>query len=181
MATLEQMQAAINKLVEGEDLPGLDFDTVVEKIVGEKYKKTLEEINDPVERKQQFNNMVDYYKTEARTEIQNKINDVKMCYKTAKAQIKSIQASIKTATASNAIPAVIVAGAGAAAPNPAYAIIENSSKVNQMLGALEAIGKMLYDLLKSALDIMFPIPDAIIDLINLIADIKNTIKAIPVP
>lgn len=181
MATLEQMQAAINKLVSDEPIPGLDFDTVVENIVGQKYKETLAQIEDVQEREKQFKNMVNYYKTEARAEIEGKINDVKAAYKSVKAQIKSIKASIVAATAGNAIPSVIIAGAGVAAPNPLYSLAENANKKSMLLGMLEVIAKTLYDMLKAALAIMFEIPDAVVELINTIAEIKSLIQSIPTP
>jgi hypothetical protein len=75
---------------------------------------------------------------------------------------------------------VITVGTATSTPNPAYTLIENKTKKNNLLSMLKQIGNALAQLLISALKIAFSVPIAIATLITTLASIKKTVNAIPV-
>lgn len=183
MATIVEMQTALTELIESDgaiSLPGLDFDSVVNNLVEVQLKDELDKIPTVQERKDLKDKFVNYYKNKGRQEVDNRILEIKMNYSAAVTNLKSLQASITTAVASNTMPSVITAGAATSVPNPAYALIENANKKNTLLSICKSIGVFLFNILKAAISICFEIPDMVITLINTLTLTKKSINAIPV-
>ena len=78
------------------------------------------------------------------------------------------------------IPSVITVGTATSTPNPAYTLIENKTKKNQLLAMLKNISSCLVNLLKAAVTIAFPIPAVVLTLIQTLTTVKKTVNAIPV-
>lgn len=175
---------AMNKLINSDgavELPGLDLDTVAETFVQSKYSKDLDAVEDAEERKKLKEKWVDYYKNgEGRVGLEVEINTIKANFGAATEQLKFVGEAAASSIASNVIPSVITVGTATSAPNPAYVLIENKTKKNQLLAMLKNISACLVNLLKSAISIAFPIPAVVTTLISTLATVKSTVNAIPV-
>jgi hypothetical protein len=182
MANIDQMQTALDKLINAGALPipGLDYDTVVNNLIQVKYKEELDKCPTESERKAAVDSLLEYYKKNAKDQIMREINTIKSAYSSAVAQSKYVKDSIAATIAASSIPSVITTGSAVSVPNPVYGLIENKQKKNSLLAILEQLGKMLIDLLHSAIAIAFEIPDTIITLIDSIVPIKSALMAIPV-
>ena len=175
---------AMNELINSDgavELPGLDLDTVAETFVQAKYGKDLDAVEDVEERKKLKEKWVDYYKNgEGRAGLEVEINNIKSNFGAATDQLKFVGEAAASSIASNVIPSVITVGTATSAPNPAYVLIENKTKKNQLLAMLKNISACLVNLLKSAIAIAFPIPAVVTTLISTLATVKSTVNAIPV-
>lgn len=184
MSNIDEALEAMDELINSDEavsLPGLELDPVVENFVDEKYGSQLSEIKDEEERKKMRNKWVKYYKEgEGKQTVQMEINNIKAMYGAAKDQLQFVTEAAASSVASNAIPAVITVGTATSTANPAYALIENKTKKNQLLAMLKQIGAFLVSLLKSAVEIAFAVPDAVINLIKTLATAKKTVNSIPV-
>lgn len=180
----EEALKAIDELINSDgtiSLPGLELDPVVENFVDQKYGTQLSEIKDEKERKELRDKWVKYYKEgEGKEAIQLEINNIKAKYGAAKDQLQYVLDAAASSVASNAIPAVITVGTATSTANPAYALIENKTKKNQLMAMLKQIGTFLIDLLKSAVAIAFAVPEAVITLIKSLTTAKKTVNSIPV-
>lgn len=180
----QQALDAMNELINSDgtiELPGLDLDTVAETFVQSKYGKELDAIEDVEEREKLKEQWVDYYKNgEGKVGLQMEINTIKANFGAATDQLKFVEEAAASSIASNMIPSVITVGTATSTPNPAYALIENKTKKNQLLAMLKNISSCLVNLLKAAVTIAFPIPAVVLILIQTLTTVKKTVNAIPV-
>lgn len=174
----------IDELIKSDgdvNLPGLDLDSVVDNFVDVKYGKELSEIKDEEQRKKLRKKWVDYYtKGEGKENMMIEIDSIKSNYSAAKDQLQFVADATVSSTASNAVPAVITVGSASSTPNPAYTLIENKTKKNQLLAMLKSVGAFLINLLKSAVAICFAVPAAVISLIKTLTTTKKAVNSIPV-
>lgn len=184
MSNTDETIELMNELINSDEtisLPGLELDEVVENFVDEKYGSELSSITDKEEREKMRDKWVKYYKEgEGKQTMQMEINNIKAMYGAAKDQLDFVTEAAASSIASNAIPAVITVGSASSTANPAYALIENKTKKNQLLAMLKQIGAFLVSLLKSAIEIAFAIPAAVISLIKTLTTVKKTVNSIPV-
>lgn len=184
MDSTQQALDAMNELINSDgavELPGLDLDTVAETFVQSKYGKELDAIEDAEERKKLKEQWVDYYKNgEGKAGLQMEINTIKSNFGAATDQLKFVAEAAASSIASNTIPSVITVGTATSTPNPAYTLIENKTKKNQLLAMLKNISSCLVNLLKAAVTIAFPIPAVVLTLIKNLTTVKKTVNAIPV-
>ena len=184
MSSIEEALEAIDELINSDgsiSLPGLELDPVVEHFVDEKYGFQLSEIKNEEERKKMRDKWVKYYKEgEGKQTIKMEINNIKAMYGAAKDQLQFVMDAAASSVASNAIPAVITVGTATSTANPAYSLIENKTKKNQLLSMLKQIGAFLVSLLKSAVEIAFAVPAAVINLIKTLTTAKKIVNSIPV-
>lgn len=180
----QEILDAIDELINSDgtiSIPGLDLDSVVENYVDKKYKFELDKIEDEDERNTLREIWVDYYKKgEGKQAIQLEIASIKSNFSAAKDQLTFVIEAAASSVASNAIPAVITTGAATSVANPAYSIIENKTKKNQLLSMLKQIGAFLVNLLKSAAAIMFTVPAVVLTLIKTLTTAKKAVNSIPV-
>jgi hypothetical protein len=180
----QELLDAIDELINSDgdvSLPGLDLETVAETFVDSKYKDQLSAVADEIERKQLRDKWLDYYKNgEGRQTLQLEIATIKSNFSAATDQLKYVTEAAASSIASNAIPAVITTGAAASVANPAYALIENKTKKNQLLSTLKQVGNFIINLLKAAVSIAYPVPAAVLSLITTLVTTKKTVNAIPV-
>ena len=180
----DEMNEAIDELInsDGEvEIEGLDFDSVVTNFVDTKYKDQINSIEDETQRKELRDKWLNYYKTgDGKEAIQSEINSIKSNFSAAKDGLTYCEEAAASSIADNAIPSVITVGTATSTPNPAYTLIENKTKKNNLLSMLKQIGNALAQLLISALKIAFSVPIAIATLITTLASIKKTVNAIPV-
>lgn len=165
----------------GVELPGLDVETIAKNFVEVNYGEQLSKLPNKEEAEQLKDRWVSYYKDgAARSAIQMEINTIKSSFVAARDQLKYISEAAASAVASNAVPAVITVGSASSTANPAYALIENKTKMNQLLSMTKNVEANLVTLLKSSAQIAFPIPTEVTTLISTLADVKKTVNAIPV-
>lgn len=179
MATITEMQEAITNLINSDEtieIPGLDFESVIDHLVDERYKDVLKNASNEEERKQLKNNLLNYYRNQGRMVVDESINTIKSCYSQAKEGLKQVSEAAAQAVASNAIPAVIPIGTA----NPAYALIENANKKATLLSMLKSIGDALVRLLSSAIKIAFQVPDMVMSLVQTLTTTKQVVNSIPV-
>ena len=183
MATITEMQEAITNLINSDEtieIPGLDFESVIDHLVDERYKDILKNASNEEERKQLKNNLLNYYRNKGRMVVDESINTIKSCYSQAKEGLKQVSEAAAQAVASNAIPAVITVGTATSTANPAYALIENANKKATLLSMLKSIGDALVRLLSSAIKIAFQVPDMVMSLVQTLTTTKQVVNSIPV-
>ena len=131
---------AMDELINSDgtvDLPGLDIDTVAENYIDKKYSEELNKIEDKEEREKLHQKWVNYYKSgEGKEMLQLEINSIKANFSAAKDQLTYVAEAAASSVASNAVPAVITTGSAASVANPAYAMIENKTKKNQLFNQI---------------------------------------------
>jgi hypothetical protein len=165
----------------GVELPGLDLDTIAENFVEVKYGDTLSKLPNKEEAESLKEKWTSYYKDgEGRLALQMEINTIKSSFVAARDQLTYIGEAAASAVASNAVPAVITVGSATSTANPAYALIENKTKMNQLLSMTKNVEANLVTLLKSSAQIAFPIPSSVTSLIETLSTVKQTVNAIPV-
>lgn len=183
MSSMDETIKAMDELINSDgtiELPGLSLDEVVENFVETKYGEELKAVSTKEEREKLREKWINYYKEgEGKQAIQMEINNIKAQYGAAKDQLTYVADAAASAVASNAIPSVITVGSASSSPNPAYTIIENKTKKNQLLAMLKQIGASLVSLLKSAVSIAFAVPEAVITLIKTLTTVKKTVNSIP--
>lgn len=184
MSSTEEALDAMDELINSDgtvSLPGLELDPIVEHFVDEKYGSQLSEIKDEEERKKMRDKWVKYYKEgDGKQTIKMEMNNIKAMYGAAKDQLQFVTEAAASSVASNAIPAVITVGTATSTANPAYTVIENKTKKNQLLAILKQIGAFLVSLLKSAVEIAFAVPISVINLIKTLTKAKKAVNSIPV-
>lgn len=165
----------------GVELPGLDLDTIAENFVEVKYGDTLSKLPNKEEAESLKEKWTSYYKDgEGRLALQMEINTIKSSFVAARDQLTYIGEAAASAVASNAVPAVITVGSASSTANPAYALIENKTKMNQLLSMTKNVEANLVTLLKSSAQIAFPIPSGVTSLIETLSTVKQTVNAIPI-
>lgn len=184
MASIQETIDAMNELIDSDgavSIPGLSLKPIAENFVDTKYAADLAKIEDKDEREKMRQQWISYYtEGDGKSVLELEIANIKANVGAAQDQLKMVAIATASTTASNAVPAVITTGAAASVPNPAYALIENKTKKNQLLAMLKSIGAFLINAIKSMVAIMFQIPDMILALIKTLTTAKQTVNAIPV-
>lgn len=177
MATIEQMKSSIKSLSDCPSSILPSREELVDNYVSVTCKDAIDKADDPKAYKQQ---MIDYYTDGPGAEgIDNMINDFNESYISFIDGIDDIKTSITNTTASNAVPAVIVAGSATGVSNPAYTAIDNAQKKHVLKMNLRTIKTNLKKLLSTAVGLNFEVPDSIISQVDTVSSISSTIEAIP--
>jgi len=180
MVTIEDMQAAVTALSSDNSitLPGLDFDTIVDNMVGRipDYKPMFDQCKTKEQRDTLTKELVDYFHNAGRSFVDDKIIEIKVAYKNVLSGVKQIQEGLQTTVASILVPTVI----GTAAPNPASILLESKIKKNTLLTMLDSVSKVLIDLLQAALKLFFVLPQAVIDIVGVLNTLRAGINLIKV-
>lgn len=183
MATIAEMQSAIDRLINSDEtieIPGLDFESVIDNLVEINYKEKLDYITNPDERKRVKDELLEYYRTNAKQSIQEKINDIKSAFSTIKTQVAAIPEAVTNAVSSNALPSVITVGTATSTPNPAYYLLDNANKKNTLLSMIKTGEEAAVKLLNAAINICFQVPDTVMTTINSLTTVKAAVNSIPV-
>lgn len=184
MASIQETIDAMNELIDSDgaiSIPGLELDLIAENFVDIKYGAELAKIENKDEREKMRQQWITYYKEgDGKGALQLEIANIKANVSAAKDQLTMVADAAASSVASNAMPAVITTGAAASVPNPAYALIENKTKKNQLLAMLKSVGAFLVNAVKSMVAIMFQIPDMVVALIKTLTTTKQVVNAIPV-
>lgn len=105
---------------------------------------------------------------------------IKSAYSSIVNNIKLIKENAANASATATIPQTIVAGAATGAPNPAYALLEQKQKKNNLDCMLANVKSDFITLLGAANSIGYQVPPFVLSLADQVATVDSTINAIPV-
>lgn len=177
MATKEEMLSAANKLADSSGSPLPSRSEVVKMYVKQTCQDAIEKAEDVAKYTEQ---MIEYYTVGiGKATIDTLISDFNEAYFDLKNGIEDIKTSITNTTASNTVPAVIVAGSATGTPNPAYSVIDNAQKKHVLQMNMRGLKKSARKMLTTAANIGFEIPDSEMTMIDGLADISKTIESIP--
>lgn len=181
--TIDEMMSAMEDIINSDEvisIPGLELKPVAENYVNTRYKPQLDAYEDEKMREELRKKWVEYYtEGDGKTVIQMEIASIKANFAAVKESLKSIKTSVGQQIASNAVPSVLTVGAATSTPNPAYTILDNIQKKEALKAQLKTIGNMIVELLKSAVSIAFPIPDAVGVVIETFKTTKQVVNTIP--
>lgn len=192
MSTITEQSNILDGLAAADasiELPGLDFENVVEGMVETQFKPTFDEIhasiddtetaekeiNDTKERLKQ------YFNTDAaKIEIKSNINQVKITAKSIADAVKEMPKEIANMIANNLVPATIPIPTAPGIPNPASILLKGKEKVSGLKTVLNTIAAWFVTLLSAANKIAYILPAALLAMSGQIANLKNLIGTIPV-
>jgi hypothetical protein len=190
MASIEQLQTALDKLTADISLPGLEPEAVIKNLIEVQYKEELDQIKTYItdaeaaekEAKAVKERLTSYYNSgQAKIEIKKSISEIKINFKAATDGVKQLPVEIQTMIAGNLIPPTIPVPTAPGIPNPMSFLLRNKEKLNGFLTVLNAIATWFVNLISAAIKIAFELPDAIVATIEKLADIKSMIQSIPMP
>jgi hypothetical protein len=165
MLTLETQQAKLDSLLStSPSIPGLDLNTIAPNFVESKFSKDLNKTKTPEEREKLKSTLVNHYKTEGKSFIEDNIASIKSSAEQLAKGVTSIPITITGITATLAVP------------TSAAAAVPMISSLTSFLDSLKAHSTTL---LKSATAIGFILPEPIFALITTVEGLYNLIPKIP--
>lgn len=177
MADITKMKEAIGKLSESSNSILPEREKLVDSYVSATCKEAIDNADDKQAYKQK---MVDYYTTGAGAAgIDNMINDFNESYVSFTEGFDDLKTSIAQTTASNAVPAVIVAGSATGTANPAYTAIDNAQKKHVLKMNLRTLKMHAKKMLNAAVGLNYEVPDGLISTIDTVSSLSSSIDAIP--
>lgn len=178
----KEINNIINELIESDgavNIPGLSADEVVPTLVDKKHAKELQGIQNPKDREDKRNELIDYYKNDAGREmVDGEINTIKMNFSALKSQLESVKKSVQSTISQAAVPAVITVGSASSSPNPAYSVLDAKSKRDNLLALLKTASIAAAAMLISSQKLGFSIPQEVVALITLLSQTKKTVKTL---
>lgn len=182
MATIEDLRNSIQNLMESEgynvSIPGLDKDSILDNYVLVKHGEELSRLPEE-EQQEEFDRLRSQYENIMGDTFDMYIQRVKAAYQNALNTLTAMATSISTTIGMAAVPAVLTVGSATSTANPAYSVMEAQVKVNNFKDTLSKVGKDLLELCQMCLVMMFPLPDAIIGVIDTLAEVKKAVNTIP--
>jgi F0F1-type ATP synthase membrane subunit b/b' len=174
----------------GDEIPGLSIDPIIENMVEQSeeiksyYESVEEEVQENIDRgmdqkealeeaKEQKKEVIEKYKENIKTLVQEKIGEIKNQYKIFKDSIKSIPDDVKSTVANLASPAVVTVPPGV--NNPINIVNEVKKAINLFTGTLNIAILAFAEIIKAANTILFQIPQSILDTVETISTINNAI------
>lgn len=180
--TMEELKKAIDDLVKEEggnetEIPGLNYENVLHNYIEIMHKDELAALENDEKRDELRKTLEKYYNEKMKTKFDCAIYVIKMNFKSIVDGLKMIVQMTADAIASVVIPPAI--STPPSAPNPAYTALENKQKKNNMLNLLKNIATMFLTLLQTMVEIAFPCPKFILDLLETLKTTKKGVDAIP--
>lgn len=179
MATIEEMQSLIVELTSGgPEIPGLDFDTIVDGIAENtpEYKKMLDSAKTPEDRKEIKEGLITYLESTGKATINQSIGIIKSSYSVIVDGVENLTESISTMAALFLLPAALPA-----APNPAYSLMQGKQAIGTLSTACNGLLQTFLFLLQAAVSLVFEIPTMLTALLQLLLNLKTVISLIPIP
>lgn len=177
MADITRMKEAISSLSECSSPILPERSKLIDNYVSVTCKEAIDNADDKEAYKQK---MVDYYTNGiGSVAIDNMINDFNESYVAFTEGVEDLKTSIAQTTASNAIPAVIVAGSATGAANPAYTAIDNAQKKHVLKMNLRTLKMHVKKMLIAAVGLNYEVSDDLMSLIDVVSSLSSSISAIP--
>lgn len=192
MSTITEQSNILDALAASDapiELPGLDFETVVEGMIETQFKPTFDEIEAATsdvkaakkEIKETKERLKEYFSSgTAKIEIKAKINEVKITAKSIVDAVKEMPIEIANMIANNLVPPTIPVPTAPGVPNPLSIVLKGKEKVSGLKTILNAISVWFVVLLAAASKIAYILPAALLAMSGQIANLKNLIGTIPV-
>mgnify|MGYP003586409403 CR=1 FL=1 len=179
MATISEMQDLLSSFSSSSiDIPGLDVESIAEPYTRYTYKKQIENLGDKGE--ELVSNMKQYYLTDGKMLLENKINNLKTGVENVKSGVEELTKTVTTIGAQALVPSVLTVGSATSTANPAYVILENKNKVGMLKTALNGITYSARTVLTAAIELGFELPTPVILILQSVSTLRNLINRIPV-
>lgn len=161
------------------NIPGLDLDKIVENIVNLKHSDMLNEIEDEDERDAKRNELVNYYSTgDVVADMKRQMNNISNGVELVTEVITTLQSAVPAMPILGTVPQVIVTGAAAGAPNPAWGKLFSAAVKPGMLATCGLAQYVLNKVLDSCEQINFDPPGVVTGLQAQLDAVKNQISAL---
>lgn len=192
MSTITEQSNILDALAASDapiELPGLDFETVVEGMVEVQFKPTFDEIRASVDDTETAEKEINetkerlkqYFNTDAaKIEIKSNINEVKITAKSIVDAVKEMPTEIANMIANNLVPPTIPTPTAPGIPNPISIALKGKEKVSGLKTVLNTISAWFVVLLAAANKIAYVLPAVLLAMPGQIANLKNLINTIPV-
>jgi hypothetical protein len=175
-AKLDRMKQLIDDLgnASGVTIPGLDSDSVINNLAS-KNPQLQDAINQaPTEAEKKA--ILDRYKNELRSYVNEQIAIIKITYAAVKDGTKQIAETVTALLAQTVLPP----GIGPVTPNPAFILLEGKQKSNILKGSLSVLVNAYRQLLQAALNIQFELPDVVLSVGDSLSAAQRALNTIPV-
>lgn len=156
MASIEQLQNALNNLLSGEGIP---LGITVEMVIQSMYGSTLNDESIPEDVRDSLKSQIT---SAARSRIEKKINDLEVAFKSVTDSILALGISAPAVAASGAL-------------NPATAVMGGQG----LVAGSKNIMKALKDVLDIAVDLKLELPDTIIYTCEAFGVVKSLFSSFP--
>ncbi|BEG61631.1 hypothetical protein [Coprobacter fastidiosus] len=180
-ATVEELKKAVDDLVKDEtnnssEIPGLNYISVRDNYIQINHKEQLEALEEEAREKLNIQ-LQEYYDNIMKNKFETAIYIIKMNFNSIVVGLKMIAEMTADAISSVLIPSVI--STPPSTPNPAYTALENKQKKNNMLNLLKNIATMFLTLLQTMIEIAFPCPKFILDMLETLKTTKKAVDTVP--
>jgi len=178
--SLQQQKDLISQLGGSIEVPGLDFNSVIDGMVENNptYKAKLDALPTKEQRAEQKSQIIDSLKSTGSDYINEQIATIKSSIQTVTEGTVQLTENVATTIATALMPPAI--GVPPVAPNPAYVLLENKTKKNTFSSLCNTLLQTFQRLLQAAVNIFFILPDTVIALLQTILAVKDLINTIPV-
>lgn len=161
------------------NIPGLDFDKIVENIVNIRHSEDLEKIPDEAERKAKRQEFVDYYSSgDTARDLHKEIDNVLNSADVIQSFIKNMQSSVSAALAPGTTPQVLVIGQATGSPNPAWGKLFTAALKGGWLANCDLADFVYSKILDSCATISFNPPGVLTALKSQLDALRNSISAL---
>lgn len=161
------------------NIPGLDFDKIVENIVDIRHSEDLEKITDDAEREAKRQEFVDYYSSgDAAKGLQQEMNNISNSANVMQSFIKNMQSSVSAALAPGTTPQVLVVGQATGAPNPAWGKLFTAALKGGWLANCDLADFVYSKILESCATISFNPPGVLTALKSQLDVLRNSISVL---
>ena len=161
------------------NIPGLDFDKIVENIVDIRHSEDLEKIPDEAEREVKRQEFVDYYSSgDAAKGLLQEMNNISNSADVIQSFIKNMQSSVSAALAPGTTPQVLVVGQATGTPNPAWGKLFTAALKGGWLANCDLADFVYSKILESCTTISFNPPGVLTALKSQIDMLRNSISVL---
>lgn len=155
-------------------LPGLDLDTILEKLS----KKNLEKYKAQFLSKEQVKEYLATMKEQMRDIVKRNIAIIKSAFVQIKDILKGIGETVKNILSNIAVPSTIPTSGGSA--NPAWVLLDTKQKVQFLKGIILQVKTVMITLLIACEVIDYDIPEVIANIVKGIGVSSDLINTLPI-
>lgn len=195
MTLIRQKELILQAGELGENLPGLNLDTILENLakksdeVKAQYDIAESEIADNVSRgmseddakkeaENKIKEILNAYKESIRESVIEQITIIKQQYRVFKEGLARIPDDVQAVIANIALPPAITVPPGG--PNPIYALNLAKTTKNALAGTLSIIIVAFTEILKVATKILFVLPNSLLSLYEKLKTTSTILNSIPI-
>lgn len=175
-AKLDRMKQLIDDLgnASGITIPGLDAESILNALAAKNVQ--LQDAINQVPTEAEKKAIIDRYKNELRSYVNEQIAIIKITYAAIKDGTKQIIESVTSLLATTVLPPTV----GPFLPNPVHIALEFNQKSNILKGSLSVLINAYRQMLQAALNIEFELPDAVLAVGDSLSAAQRALNTIPV-